>query len=189
MLHPWIKIEDVYDLLQNIPSIDGLICKRDFQKALLKCKEYKQPLEKVEKIKSYKVRNAHEIIGNIQKYKRDFKDLYIIEMLQARKKTCNREHCDCWYFSCIDFTNNDVKLYYTSKQGLMQIDIKDTVIGAKYMTKIMGISESTFLRWVNNGIIDRISGGLYIKSNRFEFLCIAEVFSLAGTINNIKAHR
>lgn len=64
MLHPWIKIEDVYDLLQNIPSIDGLISKRDFQKALLKCKEYKQPLEKIEKIKSYKVRNAHEIIGN-----------------------------------------------------------------------------------------------------------------------------
>lgn len=190
MLHPWIKIKDVLDLIEDMQRIDGMISKRDFQKALLKCREYKQPLEKIEKIKSYKVRNAHEIIGNIQKYKRDFKDSHIIEMLQSRKKMCTRKHCDCWNFNGIDFTNDNVKLYIPTKQGEMKkIDIKDSVLGAKYMSKIMGISESTFLRWSKNGIIDWVCGGIFIKSNSYDYFCIVEVFSLTGTIKNIKAHR
>ena len=189
MLHPWIKIKDVLDLIEDMQRIDGMISKRDFQKALLKCREHKQPLEKIEKIKSYKVRNAHEIIGNIQKYKRHFKDSYIIEMLQERKKRCRREHCDCWH-SLGDFTNDDIEIRIPFKNGEMKkMDIKDNVFGSKYMARIMGVSESTFSRWLKNDIIAWESGGIYIKSNGCDFFCIVEVFSLTGTINNIKTHR
>lgn len=187
MLHPWIKIKDVFDLLQDMPSIDGMISKRDFQKALLKCKEHKQPLKKIEKIKSYKVRNAHEIIRNIHEYKRNFKGgVFISELKKIQHK---REE-----FAGLDFDNAKIEIYQEQNGSRVKLDEKDTIFEdwdvETTLIEILKISKSTYRRWRDCDIIQpKIFRGTIVKINNREIPCVMNWYSLADIKETIRNHR
>lgn len=194
MLHPWIKIEDVYDLLQNTPSIDGLISKRDFQKALLKCKEYKQPLEKIEKIKPYKVRNAHEIIGNINKYKRNFKGGVYWEAIKRMQQKFGDLYDEYGTDDEIGFDKNEIEIYEKRGNTIVKIHEKDVVFyynADEILISILKISRSTLLRWKNLNIIrPNIFKDAIIKiQGKKEIECTIHWYSLNDIKKNIEKHR
>lgn len=187
MLHPWIKIEDVCDLLQNTPSIDGLISKRDFQKALLKCKEYKQPSKKIERAKSYKVRNAHEIIGNIHKYKKKFKGGVYLEAVKRMLQRCGDLHDE-------DELCDDIEIYEKRGDNLVKIHEKDVVFyynADETLIDILKISKSTLLRWKNMNIIrlNIFKDAIIKMQGKEEIECDIYWYSLNDIKKNIQAHR
>ena len=188
MLHPWIKIKDVLDLIEDMQRIDGMISKRDFQKALLKCREHKQPLEKIERIKSYKVRNANEIIGHIHDYKRHFKGGVFLHGLKRRQQTTHRRS-----FAGIDFENGNIEIYHERLNSRVKLYEADTIFDdlevETTMIQILKISGSTYKRWVDNGIIRLITGDVIVKLNNREISCMMMWYSLNDIKKNIQKHR
>lgn len=153
MIDPWVKIFDILALFDRIEQTDGFVNRKNFQKALLTCKEYKSPTknQKSRKTKSYKVKNAHEIIGNINKYKRGFKGGVFLDNFRWMQQNGGNN-------SLTDINLNigkiDIHLYWiTDDNNYMEIEENDTIFSNTALVKALEVSSATISRWKKNGII------------------------------------
>lgn len=161
MLDPWVKIFDILALFNQIEQTNGFVNRKSFQKALLTCKEYKSPpkKQKSRKTKSYKVKNAHEIIGNINKYKRGFKGGVFLDNLRWMQQNGGNN-------SLTDLDLNigkiNIHLYWiTDDNNYTELEENDTIFSNKALAKALKVSSATISRWRRNGIIKTFYGDYF----------------------------
>lgn len=162
MLDPWIKIFDILALFNQVKQTDGLVNRRDFQKALLTCKAYKSPrIKKIKshKPKSYKVKNVHEIIGNINTYKRNFKGGVFLDNLRWMQQNGGSNS-----LNDLDLNAGEIHihLYWTTdNNNYIELEERDTIFGNKALAKALKVSNATISRWRGNGIIKTFDGDYF----------------------------
>ena len=196
MINAWIKKDDIRKILLKAKDVDGLINKREFQYALLECKEYKEPQKRREN-KVNRVKNVHEIIGNINKYKRDFKSGVFERHLQYKKDAntgTDKKICSCHKEGCflrnIDLTDKKIKLYEDNEEG-GEVEIKenDIVFDKLELMKILKVSKSTISRWINSDIIEKYIGEVHVKIDGCnDFECILWYYRLDDIKKNIRMY-
>ena len=201
MLDAWIKIKDIKDILWYAKQVDGLINKREFQKAILGCKEYKPPIKKLKRIDNNKVsrvKNAYDIIGNINKYKTNFKGGVFHEYFQYMKDYrlrydrlrcyCGRE---CWT-ERINLYGKTITLYrINDKGGKVELKENDIIFdGVESLMEILRVSKSTISRWIYSDIITMMAEDIFVKVDGYDdFECRIFYYSFDDIKKQIKLHR
>lgn len=150
MLNAYISKDEIIKLLESAESINGMINKREFQRALLGIKEHKKPKKKNEKV--IKIRNARDIIGSITKYSNKAK-------LEIGECDIIKDLCELFEKDKIE---NTLSLFMTQKEEWDKAAIDRIAYKVNYCNivlqrdRLMGIfqiSRPTLLKWLKIGII------------------------------------
>ena len=158
MLDSYIKIDDIKKLLDETASINGLIKKSDFQKAISLLKEYKRPQPgKV----GNRINKAREIIANIIKYQNSVATGEITSdiMKEALSGGGDKVH-----------TVRYIKIYIDKRIGDAEKG-RSAIGNTLKLASILGISVPTVHKWMKNNIIIR-----HIPHEVWYFICANKEF-------------
>lgn len=142
MLNAYINKEDINKLLDGVASVNGLISKKDFQKAVTLLKEYKKPQPNKPGNKINKVR---DIISNITKYQN------AVAAGEKRSDIMNES------ITGIDSGVHSIrciKIYINRRIGSAEMG-KNAVIKTENIAAILGVSIPTIHKWIKKNIITR----------------------------------
>ena len=130
MLDSYIKIDDIKKLLDETVSINGLIKKSDFQKAITMIEEFRKPEIKPKN----RIKNRLHLISMIDSYKKNILDKKVKpEIIIYMERLTN-----------MNFSNRRIELFKTDHWGEgdenERIDISDIVLDGKTFTLKTGES-------------------------------------------------
>ena len=175
MLDSYIKIDDIKKLLDETGSINGLIKKSDFQKAITMIEEFRKPEIKPKN----RIKNRLHLISMIDSYKKNILDKKVKpEIIIYMERLTN-----------MNFSNRRIELFKTDHWGEgdenERIDISDIVLDGKEIMKMLNISKPTYLRFEKLGLFKKynftvklyVSGTVRLYRHSLTFYKLSDIAS------------
>lgn len=156
MLNAYISKDEINKLLDGAISVNGLISKKDFQKAVTLLKEYKKPQPNKP---GNKINRVRDIISNITKYQN------AITTGEVRSDIMNEAITG---IGTGVHSIRYIKIYIDKRIGSTEMG-KSAVGRTKSIAAILGISIPTVHKWIKKDIITRHTPGevwYFIRANK-----------------------
>lgn len=181
MLNAYISKEDITELLKEFASINGLINKREFQKAIITLKEHKKPQPNKA---GDRVNQARAVIANITKYQNGIILGKITSDIMDKAISGIGESIH---------TISYIKIYI-DRRTCGNEKSKDVVSNTRRLASILGISIPTVHKWMKKNIIIRHiphEVWYYISANKDVRgrLYVPYYYDLEEIKNNIKYYK